>query len=129
MVSPLQFKGEKRSRKRKIRNSEDINNNFSENGHNPLITASRIRTDDEADDSWVSADSPSDIIGPVILVLHSSSPSCITCDVGGKVFLSTVENIVDGNVQSAEPHDVRQVWVANKPAGAEGTSFKGHHGR
>lgn len=127
MVSPLQFKGDKKSRKRKVRsNNEHV---FSENGHNLLNTAGRIKTDDEVDDSWVSADSPSDIIGPVIFVLHSSSPSCITCDATGKVFLSTVENIVDGNVQSAEPHDVRQVWVASKPAGAEGISFKGHHGR
>ncbi|KAK0657367.1 FRG1-like protein [Cercophora newfieldiana] len=47
----------------------------------------------------------------------------------GKVFTLPIENIVDGNPVTAEPHDVRQVWVANRIVGTEHYRFKGHHGK
>lgn len=43
--------------------------------------------------------------------------------------MSELENLIEGDPATAEPHDVRQVWVATKVAGSEGVSFKGHHGR
>jgi hypothetical protein len=45
------------------------------------------------------------------------------------VFASELENLIEGDVRTAEPHDVRQVWVATKVAGTEGFSLKGGHGR
>lgn len=45
------------------------------------------------------------------------------------MFASELENLVDGHAGTAEPHDVRQVWVATRVAGSEAFSFKGHHGR
>ncbi|EGR47268.1 uncharacterized protein TRIREDRAFT_64794 [Trichoderma reesei QM6a] len=64
-----------------------------------------------------------------MIVLPTDKPSALACDAGGKVFALPIENIVDGNPASAEPHDVRQVWVANRVAGTEHFRFKGHHGR
>ncbi|KAI9782897.1 MAG: hypothetical protein M1835_003917 [Candelina submexicana] len=124
MVKPLSFKGDKKSKKRK-RPATDAD-------------ATTIPTDSERqlsstvpdnDDSWVTAELPHDITGPVIFALPSSPPTCIACDANGKVFTSLIENIVEGDLNSAEPHDVRQVWVANRVAGTENVSFKGHHGR
>lgn len=84
----------------------------------------------ENDDSWVSADVVSDVSGPVVLVLPTEDPvTALACDANGKVFALPVENLVDGNPATAEPHDVRMVWVANRIAGTENYRFKGHHGK
>ncbi len=125
MVKPLHFKGEKKNKKRKApgRDEEERPSaNVSLVPQNPSDAAPE-------DDSWVTAEAPSDIIGPIIFALPSLSPTCIACDANGKVFASEIENIVEGNLATAEPHDVRQVWVASRVAGTESISFKGHHGR
>ena len=127
MVKPLQFKGEKKSRKRKAEAYTDKRSLVHDDSSSLVATNSSDPTGD--DDSWVTAEAPSDIIGPVIFALPSPQPSCIACDANGKVFASAIENIVEGNIATAEPHDVRQVWVARRVAGTEQISFKGHHGR
>ena len=121
MVKPLSFKGDKKPKKRK-RAADDA---ASGGG------AVRKVDDGESadDDSWVSADVASDIIGPVMIVLPTDAPSALACDVNGQVFALPIENIVDANPATAEPHDVRQVWVANKVSGTDQYRFKGHHGR
>lgn len=85
---------------------------------------------DNDDDTWVDPDSPSDVSGPVILVLPTQPPTCLASDAHGDIFASPLENMVDDNPVTAEPHDVRQVWVVNRVAGLrEGeVSFKGSHG-
>lgn len=135
MVTPLTFKGDKKSVKKRKRAAaaED----------EPSSTSSQVarrRTDDDDatvtaaaaeqdDDSWVSAEAVTDVVGPVMIVLPTEKPSALACDPNGKVFTIPIENIVDGNPASAEPHDVRQVWVANRVSGTESFRFKGHHGR
>ena len=81
------------------------------------------------DESWVSADAVSDVAGPVIFVLPTKPPTCLACDANGKVFASALENMVDESPSTAEPHDVRQVFIANRIAGTDTFSFKGHHGK
>ncbi|EAS33920.3 protein FRG1 [Coccidioides immitis RS] len=127
MVKPLTFKGDKKTKKRK-RHGDDPSNPHSRGSQN---TSSAIAeaTEDHDEQSWVAADVPLDISGPVMFVLPSTPPTCIACDVNGKVFASEIENTVDGDPRTAEPHDVRQVWVATKVAGSDGINFKGHHGR
>lgn len=126
MVKPLSFKGEKKSRKRKAPDLEPTK-------ADPSAPVSLVSASDaiEAvqDDSWVTAEAPTDIIGPVIFALPSQPATCIACDANGKVFAYELENIVEGDLRTAEPHDIRQVWVASKVAGTESISFKGHHGR
>ena len=126
MVKPLTFKGDKKpSKKRKRVAAEDADDTTNPNAKEG--TGSHTAGAD--DDSWVSAEAVTDISGPIIIVLPTDEPSCISCDAQGTVFTIPVENIVDGNPSTAEPHDVRQVWVANKVAGTENFSFKGHQGR
>lgn len=127
MVKPLAFKGDKKSRKRKAPHSSgppDPDSNLV--ASNPSEVA---KDDNQEDDTWVNAEAASDLKGPVIFVLPSPKPSCIACDVNGTVFTSELENIVDEDPSTAEPHDVRQVWIANSIAGTDEFSFKGHHGR
>lgn len=124
MVKPLAFKGDKKLKKRKALHPES-----AEEGNIKTVTVENITTETEEDDSWVTADVPTDITGPVIFVLPSATPTCIACDANGKVFASEIENIVEGDPASAEPHDVRQVWIASRVAGSDVISFKGHHGR
>lgn len=122
MVKPLVFKGEKKPKKRK--RTDDAARDAA-----PSTQDAAAAEDVENDDSWVSADAASDVAGPVMLVLSTAPPSGLSCDANGKVFAVDAENIVEGNPASAEPHDVRQVWVANRIVGTESFRFKGHHGR
>ncbi|KAA8648510.1 hypothetical protein EYZ11_010132 [Aspergillus tanneri] len=132
MVKPLTFKGDK-SKKRKHRDPT-----------NPDLPSKRLQqkqghehddphndNDDYApeDTTWVNADTPSDLAGPVILVLASEPPSCVASDANGKVFASELENVIESDARTAEPHDVRQVWVVTRVAGTEAVGFKGAHGK
>ncbi|KAF2268217.1 actin-crosslinking protein [Lojkania enalia] len=126
-VKPLVFKGDRKPKKRKRVVDPD---NLDAPPSKALTTTSGVSTaGNEDDDSWVNADSPNDIAGPILIVLPSEPATCLACDANGKVFASTVENFMDGDPSTAEPHDVRQVWIANRVAGTESFSLKGHHGR
>ena len=93
------------------------------------LTKEIVASETDEDDNWVSAEDVADIRGPIIITLASSVPMCIACDANGKVFPSELENVVEGDLRTAEPHDVRQVWIANRAAGTDTFSLKGHHGR
>ncbi|KAJ5712974.1 uncharacterized protein N7483_010155 [Penicillium malachiteum] len=126
MVKPLSFKGDK-PKKRKVR-SDDPEKSVTKTRK---IAADQGNEDENPpdDNSWVSADAPGDLGGPIVLILPSDKPTCVASDVNGVVFASELENLIDGNPGTAEPHDVRQVWVVTKVAGTDGFSFKGHHGK
>ncbi|KAG2419332.1 hypothetical protein HFD88_004127 [Aspergillus terreus] len=135
MVKPLTFKGDK-PKKRKHRAdpypdpSSRPKPSTSTTTTDTVSASASANDDDNAEDtSWVSADTPSDLAGPVLLVLSTDPPTCIATDANGTVFASAIENLVDGDAATAEPHDVRQVWVATRVAGTEAVSFKGHHGK
>jgi hypothetical protein len=125
MVKPLSFKGEKKPKKRKRTDAEGPN---PESGSRDLAVAGADE-DPENDDSWVTADTLAEIVGPVMFVLPTQPAMCLACDANGKIFTDTIVNIIDANPASAEPHDVRQVWVANKIAGTENFRFKARHGK
>ncbi|KXJ89586.1 FRG1-like family protein [Microdochium bolleyi] len=129
MVKPLSFKGDKKPKKRK--RPADADAGAAEGSSDLTRTAPATQdTDDGADDhSWVSAEALTDLVGPVMLVLPTEPATCLACDPNGKVFADEVVNIVDANPSSAEPHDVRQVWVANKIVGTEHFRFKGRYGK
>ncbi|GAB7364722.1 hypothetical protein MBLNU230_g5521t1 [Neophaeotheca triangularis] len=132
MPKPLTFKGDKKPKKRKRATSpsaDDPSNSSSKSTALTTTSAAQAAPDDE--DSWVPADQASDISGPVLFVLpHTTPPSCLASDALGAIFASPIENMVEGQPATAEPHDVRQVWIANKIVGGEGKfTFKGHQGR
>ena len=135
MVKPLSFKGDKKSRKRKATHPDASGDASGKFGNSdtpdgpPASTVSNAVAGDEEDDSWVTAEAATDVTGPVVIALPSTKPTCVACDANGKVFASELENIVDGDLATAEPHDVRQVWIASRVAGTEEISLKGHHGR
>ncbi|KAL2016373.1 hypothetical protein VTK56DRAFT_3831 [Thermocarpiscus australiensis] len=128
MVKPLTFKGDKKPKKRKRTEAgEDAGQDADTERQLKAPKADDAEADN--DDSWVSADAVTDIAGPIMFVLPTEPPTALACDANGKVFTLPIENIVDGNPSSAEPHDVRQVWVANRIVGTEHFRFKGHHGK
>lgn len=127
MVKPLTFKGDK-PKKRKVRSADSEGSSKSRKTDTDTAKPSD-ELDNPDDQSWVSADAVGDIAGPVVLVLPSDDPTCIASDANGIVFASKLENIVEGDPTTAEPHDVRQVWVAARVAGTESFSLKGHHGK
>ncbi|KAL4869138.1 FRG1-like family-domain-containing protein [Aspergillus spectabilis] len=145
MVKPLSFKGDKppKSKKRKQSSSATFDPDASapkqpkpSNPKNPTTTVTEAEAEAEAaleatasDQSWVSAGAAADISGPILIVLASDPPTCIASDIQGKVYASEIENLIEGDPRTAEPHDVRQVWVATRVAGTEGVSLKGGHGR
>ncbi|KYK57610.1 FRG1-like family protein [Drechmeria coniospora] len=130
MVKPLTFKGDKKAKKRKRERDGDKAGNDDDGTRGTKQLQKKTDDGDEAsDDSWVSADVALDVVGPVMIVLPTDKPSALACDASGKVFAMAIENTVEGNPTTAEPHDVRQVWVAHKISGTDHHRFKGHHGR
>ncbi len=129
-VKPLTFKGDKKTKKRK--RVVDTAEKFGEGeaSTSKEVAVAKPEADPSVeDDSWVTAEATTDVVGPIIFVLPSEPPTCIACDTNGKVFTLPVENIIENDPATAEPHDVRQVFVANRVAGTETFSFKGHHGK
>lgn len=139
MVKPLTFKGDKKPKKRKREHKDDGAAEAGDSGNNQVASSSskaaRVvagaadEDNVENDDSWVSADAVGDVSGPVMFVLPTEPLTALACDANGKVFTLPIENVVDGNAATAEPHDVRMVWVANKIAGTENHRFKGSAGK
>lgn len=124
-VKPLSFKGDKKPKKRKHRSHEDGNDDSLAVA--PSSGAGAVDSSD--DDTWATPDAASDLTGPTILVLPTSPPTCLASDALGNVFASPLENMVENYAETAEPHDVRQVWVASTVAGMGGQlSLKGSHG-
>lgn len=140
MVKPLTFKGDKKPKKRKREHRDDGVAEAGDSGNNQQVVSSSSKAvgvavtaadedNVENDDSWVSADAVGDVSGPVMFVLPTEPLTALACDANGKVFTLPIENVVDGNAATAEPHDVRMVWVANKIAGTENHRFKGSAGK
>ena len=129
-IKPLSFKGEKKPHKKRKRDPEDENAKAESRSLVSTSTAANGEATDE-DDSWVSCDLPSDLTGPTLLVLPTTPPTALASDPHGNIFASPLENVVEGDPATAEPHDVRQVWIATRIAGTgEGqVSFKGAHGK
>lgn len=127
MVKALSFKGDKKPHKKRKR-TQDENNDEDASSSKQLQTADSAAPED--DENWVSADTVEDISGPVVMVLATDPASCAAVDQLGKVFTSKIENMVENEPSSAEPHDVRQVWISQKIVGTENSfTFKGHHGK
>lgn len=122
-VKPLSFKGDsKKPKKRKQRSyEEDESGTAVRDGDHPTL-------DPADDDSWTMPDQPSDLTGPTLIVLPTNPPTCLASDAHGNIFASQLENIVESYEETAEPHDVRQVWVASTVAGTGQISFKASHG-
>ncbi len=126
MVKPLSFKGDKKTKKRK---RPDAGERATDDAGDQQLKVAKVEEDPESDDSWVSADVVGDVSGPIMFVLPSEPPTALACDATGRVFGVPIENIIDDNPSTAEPHDVRQVWVANKIAGTDHYRLKGAHGK
>ena len=127
MVKALAFKGDKKpsTKKRKRTESDDTASTSK-----ALTRADDATPAEDDDNQWVSAGLLSDISGPILFVLPTAPPTSLSCDALGKVFPQKVENLVEGLPDSAEPHDVRQVWIATRVVGSEETfTFKGSQGR
>jgi len=127
MVKPLSFKGDKKPKKRKRTENPTDAGPVDDDARSAQVQ--KLDEEPDNDDSWVAAEAVADISGPVMIVLPTDTPTALASDPSGKVFTIPIENIVDGNPATAEPHDVRQVWVANKISGTENYRFKGHHGK
>ena len=126
MVKPLSFKGDKKAKKRKVgRAPYDAEARPAK----ALVASDAAAEGVDDDDGWVTAEAAGDLAGPVMVVLPSAPATCLACDAAGTVFASVVENMAEADPATAEPHDVRQVWVASRVAGTDGVSLKGHHGR
>lgn len=130
----MSFKGDKKSSKKRKRTANEDETGADSKALATLNASNEASTAPvtiEDDDSWVSADAPSDISGPVLFVLPTEPLSSIATDAAGTVYTIPIENLAEGDSTglSAEPHDVRQVWIANRVAGTENFSLKGHHGK
>jgi protein FRG1 len=122
MVKPLAFKGDKKVKKRKHRVDEEPSTTLTTTDHESAAQ--------DSDEAWTHPSQPSDLVGPTLLLLPTKPVTCLASDANGNIFASRVENIQDDVPSTAEPHDVRQVWVATKIAGLKDgvVSFKGSHG-
>ncbi|WPH03193.1 Hypothetical protein R9X50_00606900 [Acrodontium crateriforme] len=120
-IKALSFKGDKKAPKKRKRTATADDAKDSATAQNSAVDG----------DAWVSAETVDDISGPVLLVLPATQPyTSISTDQLGSVFAQKVENMVEGDAGSAEPHDVRQVWVATRVVGSlDAFTFKGSNAR
>ncbi|PYH36643.1 uncharacterized protein BO87DRAFT_353890 [Aspergillus neoniger CBS 115656] len=139
MVKPLTFKGDKPKKRKHTSTTTSTDGSHPSKKQSTSTSLTTQQEDPSAtehhdentlsDQSWVSADTSSDISGPILLILRTTPPTCLATDAHGTVFASPLENMIEGDPRTAEPHDVRQVWIASKIAGIEGWSLKGSNGR
>ena len=130
MPKALTFKGDKPKPKKRKRTQEDKDGKEDEPVSKQLVPTGDAAAEAEEDENWVSADNVSDLAGPVMLVFSSEPVMSLACDQLGTVFASKVENMVEGVASSAEPHDVRQVFIATRVVGSEtDVVLKGCNGR
>lgn len=156
MVKALSFKGDPKTKKRKRNPTDQVIDKLSNDnsGHGIDGNGADGYENADQDTAWVSAEQSADLAGPTLLVLVGSSltpdsppvtlsenddkhesgdqrgtVSCIATDSLGTVFASRIENMIENAPSTAEPHDVRQVWIVSRVAGLKGVSFKGHHGK
>ncbi|ETI29322.1 hypothetical protein G647_01775 [Cladophialophora carrionii CBS 160.54] len=122
-VKPLSFKGDKKPSKKRKHRTDDDNVDVSKS-----VAAAETADPSAEDETWTTPDQPSDLTGPVLLILPTIPPTSLACDAHGNVFASPLENIIENVPETSEPHDVRQVWVASSVAGTGEISFKGSHG-
>lgn len=120
MVKPLSFKGDKKPKKRKHRE-------VAQDGAADDPTS---KIDPSDDDSWTWPADAAELQGPIIIVLPTLPPTCLASDSTGAVFASQLENMIEGDPKTAEPHNVQQVWVASRIAGMAPNeiSLKASHG-
>ncbi|KAL6245991.1 hypothetical protein RBB50_007144 [Rhinocladiella similis] len=121
-VKPLSFKGDKKPSKKRKHHHESSSALISTSG-DPSSTH-----EPEEDTTWTTPDAATDISGPTIVVLPTAPPTVLSSDAHGNVFASPLENIVENVPETAEPHDVRQVWVASSVAGTGQINLKASHG-
>jgi len=130
MPKALTFKGDKPKPKKRKRTQEEKEAAQDGSSSKQLALSGDLAAEAEHDENWVSADAVSDLAGPVMLVFPSEPVMALACDQLGTVFASKIENMVEGVASSAEPHDVRQVFVATRVVGSEtDVVFKGCNGR
>ena len=117
MVTKLKFKGEKH--KKRKRPDTDVGAQGS----------SRDGGDDS--DGWVNADSLDDIsTGPLFIAFSSSPPIALTHNASGAVSASVIKSVgQDAAMDSAEPDDVPQVWIATRLAQSNKISLKTPHNK
>lgn len=130
MPKALTFKGDKPKPKKRKRTQEEKDAQEDGAASKQLAPSGDAAAEAEEDENWVSADNVSDLAGPVMLVFSSEPVTSLACDQLGAVFASKVENMVEGVASSAEPHDVRQVFIATRVVGSEtDVVLKGCNGR
>lgn len=115
-IKPLSFKGDKKpsSKKRKNAHTSDPTHTSS----TAITSTTDYDIPHSEDDSWTTPSTPLDLSGPLLIVLPTTPPTCLASDAHGSVFASPLENIIEGNPDTAEPHDVRQVWVVTGVPGS-----------
>ncbi|KAI5811450.1 FRG1-like family-domain-containing protein [Peziza echinospora] len=137
MVKALTFKGDKKTKKRK-RTKEDVSEEAEGGGGEgssstaiattTTTTATTGHGTDEPE-GWVTMEAQEELVGPIMLTFAATKPICLACDATGKVFASILETIEGENLHTAEPLEVKQVWVVTKIHGSDSYSFKSHHGK
>lgn len=124
-VKPLSFKGDKKLRKRKRNDPTD------EPTAQPTDnTQSQSDPNSQDDTTWIIPDNASSLLGPTIIILPTNPPTCLASDPDGTVFASPLENIIDNDPRTAEPHSTQQVWVTTRVVGMKDSqvTFKASHG-
>ncbi|CCJ29614.1 unnamed protein product [Pneumocystis jirovecii] len=116
--SKLSFKGEKKKRKKR---------SSATTGEIVTETTNEIENVDDEETSWIRLTSLEDINGPLFLTFPSSPPIALSCDASGKVFGMPLDT--SDNLNTVEPDDVRQVWVATTISDTGKYSFKSSTGK
>ncbi|CAE6528582.1 unnamed protein product [Rhizoctonia solani] len=102
----LAFKGEKKSKKRKVREVEEQGEGDIDPG------------------TWVQPETPEQVLGPTFIVHDSGTPTCVGFDsTRNRINIQTLSSASSSSGETSKPlsivpTEVHQVWVATRVAGS-----------
>ncbi|CAE6425917.1 unnamed protein product [Rhizoctonia solani] len=103
----LAFKGEKKSKKRKVREAD------AEQGDEDIDPG-----------TWVQPETPEQVLGPTFIVHDTGTPTCIAFDsTRNRISIQTLSSASSSSGETSKPlsivpTEVHQVWVATRVAGS-----------
>ncbi|CAE6414964.1 unnamed protein product [Rhizoctonia solani] len=103
----LAFKGEKKSKKRKVREAD------AEQGDEDIDPG-----------TWVQPETPEQVLGPTFIIHDTGTPTCIAFDsTRNRISIQTLSSASSSSGDTSKPlsivpTEVQQVWVATRVAGS-----------
>ncbi|KAB5594421.1 Protein FRG1 [Ceratobasidium theobromae] len=130
----LTFKGEKKAKKRKVREGDEEQR---EEGIDPgsKVYTSSVSVAKLILLAWVQPETPEQVLGPTFIIHDSGTPTCIAFDsTRNRINIQTLSSASSSSGEESKPlsfapTEVHQVWVATRIAGSPTINLRTPEGK